>query len=210
MNRTQSHTLAAYGGEGWQPRLDSLANELGGIWGAGGMKSEWMRLRAVLLHRPGAELAASADPNAVQMLEPLDLARAQQQHDQIAATYRSLGVTVHYLEPTHTPSPNQMFMADLFFMTPEGAILARPASRVRAGRSASSGAPWPRWAFPLCAASAAAAPLRAPTPCGWTAKRSFWAAVCAPMMKARPKSPPCLTKWAWRSFKWICPLAPCT
>ena len=26
-----------------------------------------------------------------------------------------------------------VFMADLFFMTPEGAILARPASEVRAG-----------------------------------------------------------------------------
>ncbi len=40
---------------------------------------------------------------------------------------------VLYAEPAETPAPNQMFMADLFCMTPEGAILARPASAVRAG-----------------------------------------------------------------------------
>jgi N-dimethylarginine dimethylaminohydrolase len=90
-------------------------------------------LRAVLLHRPGAELAASADANAVNMLEPLDIARAQAQHDAMARAYAEAGVTVYYAEPAGEPSPNQMFMADLFFMTPEGAILARPASEVRAG-----------------------------------------------------------------------------
>jgi arginine deiminase len=37
------------------------------------------------------------------------------------------------VEPPGQPSPNQMFVADLMFMTPEGAILARPASTVRAG-----------------------------------------------------------------------------
>lgn len=133
MIQKQAHTMAAYGGEGWQPRVDSLAAELGTLWGAGGMRSEWTRLRAVLLHRPGNELAASVDPNAVQMLEPLNLALAQQQHDHIAAAYRAAGVTVHYLAPEQTPTPNQMFVADLLFMTPEGAILARPASTVRAG-----------------------------------------------------------------------------
>jgi N-dimethylarginine dimethylaminohydrolase len=42
-------------------------------------------------------------------------------------------VTVHYVEPAETPTPNLMFVADLMLMTPEGAILARPASTVRAG-----------------------------------------------------------------------------
>ena len=33
----------------------------------------------------------------------------------------------------HIQSPNLMFVADLMFMTPEGAILGRPASTVRTG-----------------------------------------------------------------------------
>jgi hypothetical protein len=113
--------MAAYGGAGWQPRSRSLAGELGNIWGACGVNNEWQPLKAVLLHRPGAELAASADPNAVQMVAPL------------AHAYRAAGVTVHYFSPDCTPTPNQMFVADLMFMTPECAILARPASDVRAG-----------------------------------------------------------------------------
>jgi N-dimethylarginine dimethylaminohydrolase len=124
---------SAYGGEGWRPRSRSTHEELGDLWAACGMASEWSRLRAILLHRPGDELAASADFNAVNMLEPLDLARAQAQHDTMARAYREAGVAVHYAEPAPAPLPNQMFMADLFFMTPEGAILARPASEVRAG-----------------------------------------------------------------------------
>lgn len=127
------YTASAYGGEGWSPRTQSLADELGSIWGVCGMASEYETLRAVLLHRPGRELTASSDPNQVQMLETLDLAHAQAQHDGMAEAYRQAGVTVHYVEPAGTPLPNQMFIADLVFMTPEGAILARPASTVRAG-----------------------------------------------------------------------------
>jgi N-dimethylarginine dimethylaminohydrolase len=40
---------------------------------------------------------------------------------------------VHYVEPDDKPLPNLMYVADLMFMTSEGAILARPASTVRAG-----------------------------------------------------------------------------
>lgn len=126
-------TASAYGGEGWQPRQQRLSEELGSVWGVCGMSSDYAPLKAVLLHRPGRELTASDDPNKVQMLEPLDLARAQDQHDGMASAYRQAGVTVHYVEPAATPLPNQMFIADLLFMTPEGAILARPASTVRAG-----------------------------------------------------------------------------
>jgi arginine deiminase len=131
--RSGTYTMSAYGGEGWRPRQRTTREEIGELWAACGIAAEWTRLRAVLLHRPGAELAASLDPNAVNMLEPLDLARAQEQHDAMAEAYRSAGVAVHYAEPAGPPSPNQMFMADLFAMTPEGALLARPASEVRAG-----------------------------------------------------------------------------
>lgn len=124
---------AAYGGEGWSPRTLPLRQEVGTVWAACGVSTEWAPLRSVLLHRPGDELGASNDPDAVQMIEPLDLIRAQDQHDRMAEAYRAAGVTVHYVEPAQPASPNQMFVADLMFMTPEGAILARPASTVRAG-----------------------------------------------------------------------------
>jgi arginine deiminase len=124
---------AAYGGPGWSPRIASLEEELGTIWQRCGIDSEWTPLRAVLLHRPGDELADRTDPDIVQMLERLDLGRAQAQHDAMAQVYRDAGVEVHYVDPDWSPPPNLMFVADLLFATPEGIILARPASTVRAG-----------------------------------------------------------------------------
>jgi arginine deiminase len=128
-----SSTPAAYGGEGWSARTAALREEIGRVWGACGVGTEWSPLKAVLLHRPGAELAAVGDPNAAQMLAPLDIERAQAQHDGMARAFREARVTVHYVEPAETPSPNLAFVADLLFMTPEGAIVGRPASTVRAG-----------------------------------------------------------------------------
>jgi N-dimethylarginine dimethylaminohydrolase len=133
INVDPNHTQSAYGGAGWRPRNLTLRGELGGIWGACGIDSEYRKLTHVLLHRPGDELLASADPDAVNMLEPLDLTRAQAQHDAMAAVYLTHGVQVTYATPATQPTPNQMFMADVFVMTPEGAIIARPASQVRAG-----------------------------------------------------------------------------
>jgi N-dimethylarginine dimethylaminohydrolase len=62
-----------------------------------------------------------------------DTAAIQLQHDALAQAYRERGVTVHYVAPSSPPPPNQLFAADLLAMTPEGAILGRPASEVRAG-----------------------------------------------------------------------------
>lgn len=124
---------AAYGGPGWSPRRTTLGEELGTIWGACGQASEWTRLRAVLLHAPGAEWERLDDPNALQMLDRPDGQVARRQHEALAAAYERAGVTVHPIAPASLPTPNLLYAADLFFMTPEGAILARPASTVRAG-----------------------------------------------------------------------------
>ncbi len=125
---------AAYGGAGWSPRTRSLRREIGDLWTACGIDSEWATLRGVLLHRPGDELAASAeDADAVQMLDAVDVGLSQAEHDAMADAFRANGVAVHYVEPEGAAAPNQMFCADLMFMTPEGLILARPASTVRAG-----------------------------------------------------------------------------
>ncbi len=126
-------TASAYGGPGWSPRTDSLLREIGRVWSSCGIVDEWSPLRSVLLHRPGDELQELSEPDEAQMLSPLDPERARAQHDALAQAYRDAGVTVHYVEPEGTPPPNLMFMADLIFPTPEGLILARPASTVRAG-----------------------------------------------------------------------------
>lgn len=133
MNTNHFHISAAYGGDGWQPRTRTTREEMGSVWGHFGSNSEWAPLKSVLLHRPGDELDGNDDPDAVQYVAKVDAARARAQHDAMADAYRAAGVTVHYLKLDQPAQPNQMFLADLMFMTPEGAVLARPASTVRAG-----------------------------------------------------------------------------
>jgi N-dimethylarginine dimethylaminohydrolase len=88
----------------------------------------------VLVHCPGEELnAAQDDHDAIQMLDTVDLGRAREEHQAMVEAYRSAGVEVHAVEPDLPCAPNLMFCADLLVMTPHGAILARPASTVRAG-----------------------------------------------------------------------------
>jgi N-dimethylarginine dimethylaminohydrolase len=67
------------------------------------------------------------------MLARLDVEKARFQHETLAQAYIQAGVKVFYVEPGEARLPNQMFVSDLMFMTPEGAVLARPASTVRAG-----------------------------------------------------------------------------
>ena len=122
---------AAYGGPGWSPRTTTHAHDMGSIW-RGGLDSEWRPLRSVLLCRPGPEIVVD-DVNTAQQLDALDLVRAQEEHDRLAEAYRRAGVQVLAVPDVPAPTPNRMFCADLFAMTPAGAILARPASTVRAG-----------------------------------------------------------------------------
>ncbi len=124
---------AAHGGPGWSPRTESLRQEIGRVWGTCGVNCEWACLEAVLVHRPGPEIEGIPNANEALMLEVPDAALARRQHDCLVEAYRDSGVTVFYVDPRDIPPPNLMFVADLFFMTPEGAILARPASTVRAG-----------------------------------------------------------------------------
>lgn len=124
---------SAYGGPGWSPRTTSLRQEIGTLWQSCGVTTEWSPLKAILLHRPGVELIESVDPDELQMLGSLDVAKAQHQHDALAQAFWDAGVSVYYVDPPGSAPPNLMFVADLLFMTPEGAILGRPASTVRAG-----------------------------------------------------------------------------
>ncbi|HUV23393.1 MAG TPA: arginine deiminase-related protein [Gammaproteobacteria bacterium] len=135
-NKSSTSTFgsAAYGGDNWSPRLATHREELGRLWAACGIDSEWRPLKSVLVHCPGEELnAAQDDHDAIQMLDAVDLGRAREEHQAMVEAYRSAGVEVHAVEPDLPCAPNLMFCADLLVMTPHGAILARPASTVRAG-----------------------------------------------------------------------------
>lgn len=124
---------AALGGEGWLPRLHTLREEQNLVWTACGAFSECGRLQAVLMRRPGPEIEAVADVRGALWLEALDASKARAQHDALAELYRAHGVAVHYVETGACAHPNLFFVRDTFAMTPEGAIIARPAARVRAG-----------------------------------------------------------------------------
>ena len=125
---------AAYGGEGWSRRVRTHRQEIGDLWAPCGIDSEWRPLKSVLLHRPGQEIHVSEElVNVLQFSEQLDLGRAQAEFDRLVQRYRDCGIEVHLLEENPHATPNQLYCADLCVMTPEGAILARPASTVRAG-----------------------------------------------------------------------------
>lgn len=124
---------AAHGGEGWNPANTSLRDEMGGPWGRFGVSAESGTLARVLLHRPGTELDPYASIAAPLWDEPVNGSRAREQVEALGDAYKSLGVEVEYLTPPRHTYPNLCFMRDLFTMTPEGAILARPASASRRG-----------------------------------------------------------------------------
>lgn len=128
-------TPASYGGDGWQPRTQPLSHEIaeGHLWRCSGSCSEWGRLREVVLSWPGEEMNFASDANDYLMLARPELATLRRQTEAVAAFYQGQGVTVHLARPSAPPPPNFLFMRDLFWATPHGVVLARPAARQRAG-----------------------------------------------------------------------------
>ncbi len=110
-----------------------MTEDMATTWGDWGVSSEIGRLRAVLLRSPGPELDAVTDFDAMQMRSDLIPEIVRAQHDGLAEAYRAHGVAVHEVEHGRIDKPNAMFVRDLMLMTPEGAIVTRPASTVRAG-----------------------------------------------------------------------------
>ncbi len=126
---------ATFGGPGWQPRQAEHADELaqGRHWAPYRVCSEVSRLQAVLLAWPGPELDVGERPDRHLMLGRVSVPAIQRQAQAIAAFFRSQGVRVHLHRPASAPPPNYVFMRDLFMMTPQGAVLGRPAGIQRAG-----------------------------------------------------------------------------
>ncbi len=155
-----SEQAATWGGPGFLVRSASHVDEVaeGRLWRRCGTTSEVAPLREVLLSWPGDAIAQIDDPDAWLMLARPDLAALRDQTDAVVAALESLGVAVH-LDNLHEAPPNYLFMRDLAFVTPEGAVLARPAGAVRAGEE--------RWM------AAALARLGVPIRCSMRGRATF-------------------------------------
>ncbi|MGI8475440.1 MAG: hypothetical protein ACR2OO_03585, partial [Thermomicrobiales bacterium] len=86
---------SAHGGDGWVPREGTMRDELGSVWLDCGAPSECGVLRAVLMHRPGAEIDDVPDHRAALWLDAIDPLRARAQHDAFTDFYRAHGVRIH-------------------------------------------------------------------------------------------------------------------
>ncbi len=124
---------ATFGGSGWVPRARAHHDELGDHWTGWSVSSEVGALGAVLLAWPPDSLDFAGDPNRWLMLRRPHLQRMRAEYRMLVDRFESLGVAVHTCRPAVPMAPNSIFLRDLFFMTPEGAVLARPAAEQRAG-----------------------------------------------------------------------------
>jgi len=124
--------IDAIAGERWFPKESTIVDDMQAIWGDWGVCSEVDELKAVLMRRPGKEIE-NFDWQAARFKSAIDPERFRAQHDGLADIYRAHGVNVHYIEEQREDKPNALFCRDLVLMTPEGAIVTRPAMEARRG-----------------------------------------------------------------------------
>ena len=133
-------TPATYGGPGWVAREETSDDEIraGKLWAALSSRSDSAAITDLLLYCPSAAISTLSDNeiDGALQLRAVDAARLKRQFDALCAAYEALGVRVHKLPNDWVDDrrhPNSIFLRDLFWATPFGAIIARMASPVRAG-----------------------------------------------------------------------------
>ena len=143
-NKTANNAPSTLMGAGWHGRARTHAAEVaaGAVWAGFGVRSHYGPLRAVMLAWPDEGLAYSGEPADWLMNERPDLERMRAEALGLAEAYQRCGAEVRWIRGPGTASlvaapnsapPNIIFACDLFFMTPEGAVLARMAAEQRAG-----------------------------------------------------------------------------
>lgn len=98
-----------------------------------GARSSTAPLHDVLVKRPGPAFGAAFDDPAAGFLHPVDLARAQREHDLLAETLVGLGVRVHHLEAERDRDPDLVYVFDPLLVARDGAIRLRPGKPGRVG-----------------------------------------------------------------------------
>ena len=96
-----------------------------------GAQSMTAPLREVLVKRPGPAFGAAFDDPAHGFLHPVDLVRAQREHEAFVDLLAGLGPTVHVLD-TEIASPDLVYTFDPLLLTDRGAIPLRPGKPNRA------------------------------------------------------------------------------
>lgn len=119
-------------GDKWFPKETNFEEDLPLYWGDWGVASEVDDLKAVLMRRPGKEIE-HFNYDEVRYRDNVDVELFRKQHDELAQIYKDYGVNVYYVEQQRDDRPNAVYCRDLMFMTPEGAIIARPGMAVRRG-----------------------------------------------------------------------------
>lgn len=124
--------IDAIQGERWFPKESNFQEDMKLYWGDWGVSSEVDTLKSVLMRRPGEEID-NFDHAKVRFKAPINPEIFRQEHDALAQIYRDHGVKVYYVEEQRKDRPNAIFMRDQVLMTPEGAIITRPAMEERRG-----------------------------------------------------------------------------
>lgn len=116
----------------WFPKETNFEEDMPLYWGNWGVSSEVESLKAVLMRRPGKEIE-NFDHDVVRFRDNVDAELFRKQHDDLAQIYSEHGVQVYYVEEQREDRPNAVYVRDLMFMTPEGAIITRPGMAARRG-----------------------------------------------------------------------------
>ncbi|MCP4805876.1 MAG: amidinotransferase [Proteobacteria bacterium] len=123
---------ATFGGPGFQRRTQAHDDEIGSVWAGCGATSDVGVLERVLLTRPPDALGDIDDLDASLMAAQPDLPAIHQAAHRLADAFEAQGVDVCWIDALDGP-PNLLFARDLFFMTGQGAVVARMAGRARVG-----------------------------------------------------------------------------
>jgi len=142
---------SAYQGRGWKPRrLPMRAERDGRLWSQHAISSEYKSLKSVLLFSPGREVHGLRQPQRIQHLRKIDSRKLRRELNAYAKALRQCGIEVNWVQ-AKAPPPNFVFQRDLFFNTPEGVILGRMASEVRAGEEKFAAASLAAHSLPILA-----------------------------------------------------------
>jgi dimethylargininase len=101
-----------------------------------GVRSSTAPLREVLVKRPGPAFGAAYEEPSAGFLRPVDLRRAQKQHDRLVETLDTLGVRVHVLDAERAGDPDLVYVFDPLLISDRGAIPLRPGKPGRVGEEA--------------------------------------------------------------------------
>lgn len=101
-----------------------------------GVRSSTAALRDVLVKRPGPAFGRAFEDPAHGFLRPVDLERAQREHDGLVAALDRLGVRVHRLDEEPETDPDLVYVFDPLLVIADGAVPLRPGKPNRAAEPA--------------------------------------------------------------------------